>query len=51
MKGSTGSMMSEYICSVCEEYFEEMPEEGICPICGEDAIFSFGYFNDRLEDC
>jgi len=41
--------MSDYICSACEEIFEEMPEEQLCPICFERVVDS-QYQEDFLSE-
>lgn len=28
-----------YLCQVCEAIYDEEPEEGICTVCGERAVF------------
>lgn len=31
-----------YQCQSCQEFFERVPQ-GVCPICGSDAVVSLGW--------
>lgn len=38
-----------YQCQSCEELVERVPQ-GVCPICGSDAIVSLGWYQVSADE-
>lgn len=42
--------MEEYICSNCEEYYESVPEDAVCYVCGCDSVVNTDWYFTGLGD-